>query len=696
VLGFFLTIVRSFNMNLRGILKPKPTISEQDVNKGLHWLTWEGTASLGFSSITTSGFLAAFALALGANNLQIGILAAIPFLMQIVQIPAIWLVERVRRRKEIAVLSWFPAQFLWFPIALIPIFVGVPSVTAISLLLWIITARGLLNAVCNAAWNGWIRDLVPQTILGRFFSRRLAFATASAAIFSLGAASFVDYWRGHVAADSAILGYTYVLLFGALFLGLASPVFMSLMPEPLMQPILGQQLSLWQRLSAPIKDTNFRRLIQFLLFWGFASNLAIPFFAVYMLKRLGLPLTWVIALSILSQLFNIFFLRVWGHLVDWFGSKAVLSLCASLYLLVILGWIFTTMPERYFLTMPLLVVLHAFAGIANAGVSLTIGTIGLKLAPQGESTPYLAGASLATNLGAGLGPLFGGLLADFFATRQLNLTFTWISPASSVQLPALSIIGFDFLFGIAFILGIITLGTLARVREEGEVGREVILESLFFPTRELSRPMSSVPAFNLLANFPFGFLKRVPIPGIDVAVGVTAYQIAEMARAATVAAVSGKRLTKKLVRVLDDSLASIWRDREEAKTHGVEIVRQATRGAMHAADDTPMTAERLVIPVTTGMVKIASEAGVNPLNGISGASQGAIQGAVETGANLGTVTGQIMEAARKVAAQSGVSEEAAIARATEGVLEVAKTLGPGAVARIKEALPTGNGDKATE
>jgi len=38
------------------------------------------------------------------------------------------------------------------------------------------------------------------------------------------------------------------------------------------------------------------------LFWGFASNLAIPFFAVYMLVRLGFPLSWVIGFSILSQL----------------------------------------------------------------------------------------------------------------------------------------------------------------------------------------------------------------------------------------------------------------------------------------------------------------------------------------------------------------------------------------------------------
>jgi len=44
-------------MNLFRFLRPKPTISDQEVNTGLRWLTWEGAVSLGFNSITTSGFL---------------------------------------------------------------------------------------------------------------------------------------------------------------------------------------------------------------------------------------------------------------------------------------------------------------------------------------------------------------------------------------------------------------------------------------------------------------------------------------------------------------------------------------------------------------------------------------------------------------------------------------------------------------
>jgi MFS family permease len=673
-------------MNIRQLFQPRPTISDKELKAGLRWWTWEGTVSLGFNSITTSGFLAAFALALGANNLQIGILASIPFIMQIIQIPSIWLVEKLRKRKALAVATWYPAQMLWFPIALIPIFVGIPSGWAISLLLLLVAVRGLLNAVCNAAWNGWIRDLVPQPVLGQLFSRRLASATLAGVVFSLGAAFFVDYWLGHAAAESSALGYTYVLLFGALFLGLASPTFMSFMPEPLMQPIPGPQPHIRERLMAPVRNVNFRRLIQFLLFWSFASNLAIPFFAVYMLTRLGLPLSWVIALSIVSQVFNLLFLRVWGPFADRFGNKAVLSLCSSLYLLVILGWIFTAMPERYFMTMPLLVLLHIFAGIANAGVTLTVGTIGLKLAPKGEATPYLAGASLATNLGAGLGPLCGGVLADFFSVHQLNLTFTWIGPAGSVNVPALNLIGFDFLFGIAFILGLMTLGTLARLREEGEVSREVILESLMNPTREFSRPLSSVPAYNLLSNFPFGYLKRVPVPGLDVALGVTAYQIAEVARVATLATVRGRTVTRKLAKALENGLTGAWKTREHVKEHGVEIARQTARGAMHVVNEKPLAIEQLAGAVTKGVVKASGQVGVDAENAILGASQGIIEGAAETKVDLGTATLHVIVAARQMAKQTGLSEELAIARATEGALLAAEAIGPEAVAKVAEVL----------
>ena len=261
-------------------------------------MTAQATVSTGLGSIAGSGVLAAFALALGANNLQIGILAALPLLMQPLQIPSILLVERLKRRKIIAVSTWFAAQALWFPVALIPVFIGVPSGGAVSALLGLMAVRGMVSAVTTCSLNGWVRDLVPQEILGRFFSRQLSYGTVAAVVFGLGVALFVDYWRGQASDENAVFGYTIALLFGALFLGMAGPVFMSLMPEPLMQPAPGAQPSLRETLAPPFRDKDFRQLMAFLFLRGFTTNLALPFFAVYMLQRLGLPLSAVISLTV--------------------------------------------------------------------------------------------------------------------------------------------------------------------------------------------------------------------------------------------------------------------------------------------------------------------------------------------------------------------------------------------------------------
>ena len=455
-----------------------------------------------------------------------------------------------------------------------------------------------------------------------------------------------------------------------------------------MQPVLGKQPSILKKLAAPLRDQNFRRVLLFLTSWNFAANMVLPFFAVYMLQRLGLPLSGVIGLSILSQLFSIAFLRVWGRLADIFSNKAILSACISLFLLVLFGWMFTTMPEPHLLTIPLLIILHILGGIAAGGRALTLETIGLKLSPKGEATSYLAVTTLAASLGAALGPLCGGLLADFFSTRQLALDFTWISSFSSAQFPALSLMGLDFLFGIAFIFGLVTLGMLARIREEGEVSREVVLESLMFPNRGISSPMSSNPSNSILSTFPFSLIKRIPVPGLDVAVGVTAYQIAEMARAATLTAVRGRRVTRKLVKALESGLNSIWKAREEVKEHSVEITRQAARGAMHAANDKPVDMNNLAGSAITGVVQVSTKAGVNPLNGIHGASQGVIQGAVETGADVTAATRQTIEAAKKVAKLEGLNEDSVILKAIVGALEAAQAAGPEVVESVKKALRT--------
>ncbi|HEU0021334.1 MAG TPA: MFS transporter [Dehalococcoidia bacterium] len=650
-------------------------------------MTWEGAASAAMFSVTSSGILAAFALVLGANNFQIGILAAIPFITQPLQIPAIFLVEKYRRRKAIALLSWVPAQLMWIPMALVPFLVDTPNQLAVELLLLFLAVRGVMAAITGTAWNSWARDLVPQNILGSYFSRRLALATIVSIIFGLAGAFFVDFWQGQASPESQVFGYSFVLLAGAIFLGLASPLFMSLQPEPLMTPIAGPQPSLAQSLAIPFRDRNFRQLVNFLLFWGFAANLAIPFFTIYMLQVLGFPLSGVIALNILAQITNVLFVRVWGPFADRFGSKVVLSTSVSLYLLVILGWVFTTQPDRYFLTVPLVIVLQIFAGVAAAGANLTIGTIGLKLAPQGQATSYMAVASLATNLGAGLGPLVGGLFADFFSTRSFRVNFQWIAPDRMIEFPALDLTGFDFLFGIAFVIGLITLNTLTTIREEGEVGREVVMDELLAPSRGMTRALGSIPGMGLLVDYPYAYLRRVP--GLDVALGVTAYQVASTIRTAVAAVGRGRDGAESVAQRVRSAVLGLVSQADELGQAGADLALYTAKGAMNAIDEVAENVGELAKGTVIGVIAGMSATSVDIRDVIRGAAHGAVQGANESGADISDIVEaatSAVAAAKEAGVLGGISEQEAGAQAVQGAREAANAIGPDAASRVMAAL----------
>lgn len=680
------------------IFQPRPTLSEEEVRGGLRMLTWEGVASMGLGSVTAGGILAAFALALGANNFQIGVLAAIPFITQPFQLLFVVLIERLRMRKVVAVPAFFVVQSLWILVALVPVFIEVPSALAVSALLGLITIRGFLASATIAGYSSWIRDIVPQQIIGSFFSRRLMYGTVLAAGLGLGAAFFVDFWRGQAGEENAVLGYTIVIALGALVLGIPGAVFMLRMPEPQMPTQSGPQPSPIAMLAAPLGDRNFRQLMKFLFTWGFALNLAVPFFAIYMLERLKMPLSEVMALTVLSQLVNILFLRVWGPLIDRLGNKAVLSVNASLYILVIVGWTFTTMPDRHDLTMPLLVVLHFLAGAAGAGISVAGGTIGMKLSPPGQATPYLAGASMAANLGAGIGPLVGGLFADFFSVRRITVEFTWTDPGGSLEIPAVHLTGYDFLFATAFVIGLITLNTLTAIHEEGDAGREVVMAELMAESRDFTQAMSSVPGLRFVTQFPLNYLRQVP--GMDVALGVTAYQIAAATRAAVTGttfmgrtvesgASLGIRTTTHMAEEVTGVLSEIVEQTTGIGEIGVDVARHAARGVAQAAGAGGETAVAAAHESTKAVMDVLGRTSMFAGDAIRGVAFGAIQGSGDSGGDLAATAVDVVEVAREEASRLGLSEEEAVRQATRGTLEAAAEMGPAAVAQVTKALATG-------
>lgn len=483
-------------------LEPDAGLTKRQVTLGLPWVIRNGLASQVMETMTIGPFLVAYALTFHASNLVIGVLAAIPFLTQFLQLPAVSMVERVRKRRLLAVVFGAASRPMILVMACAALMAN-PS-SALAVLMVGLIGRYGLGAFVGCNWNSWMRDLIPERSMGRFFSRRLMLMSALGIAISLSGAFFIDT-LGEKWPEHRQVAYPILLILA--FVGGSFSVYcMRHIPEPKMPP--SQSLHLLDRLRQPFRDRNFRRLILFLGSWNFAVNLAAPFFTVYLFKRLGFSLTGVTGLLILSQAANILMIQRWGAIADKFSNKSVLRVCAPLFIVCIFAWTFTTFPEKHALTVPLLVVIHVVTGIATAGVTLSTSNISLKLAPKGEAAAYLAVSNLINSLTAGIAPIIGGLTVDFFINQELSLVLQWSGGARELAIETLNLRHWDFFFLFATVIGIYSVHRLAFVEEAGEVEERIVIDEILIATRQSVKSLSSVAGLRALTDFPISMLRR--------------------------------------------------------------------------------------------------------------------------------------------------------------------------------------------
>ena len=653
-------------------LRPQPTLTERETQRSLRYMDWSGMSAGAMRSLGTGGLMAAYALALGANNLEVGIIAALPFLTQVMRLPAVLLVELFRARKALGWPAFALMQLVWLPIGLVPLLLDTPGKLAVFLVIAFLGVHGTLNSLWVTTSNTWMRDLVPPNRLASYFGRRLAMVTIAISVIGLAGGFFVRWWEGIAHPGEAVFAFSFLLIGGVGVFGTFGAFAMSRAVEPMMPPSAQSSQSPAQMLLAPLRDPNYFRLIKFLFVWSLISNLAIPFFAVYMLKVIGLSLPVVMGLTALGQISNVLFVRVWGSFADRVGSKTVLSLSASLYLLVIIGWVFTIHPERYFLTMPLLVALHLLGGAAAAGVTLTVNTLAIKVAPEGRAVPFSGVAGMMVGLGSGIGPILGGLVADYFSVRSLDLSVTWSAPGGTTALPAVSLTGFEFLFGMAFALGLLSLNLLAPLREEGEVSRDTALAELMAGMAPAARAVSSIPGLNMVSSLSYGYLRH--IPGADVAIGVTAYQLAASTQAAVVSAGRGRAGATEIAHRVGAVLGYTAGRMANTAENGLELARHATRGAVHAAGDITEELGSVTQGAMLGTLRTLHQLQVTPAEALRGAAHGVIQGAVEAQRDLAGAVDAALAAARAAASEMGITDEEAATAVAAGIREAAQAL----------------------
>lgn len=474
-------------------LAPVESVTADDLPAARRSLVLDATFASLTGAFSGGVILVAFALALGANPKQIGLLAAIPIIAQLAQLPATVLIERVRQRRKIGVLTITAARVVIILFALIPF---IPDrLAGLDVLITAQIVISVLHAVGGCAVNSWLHHLVPPERLGDFFSRRLLWGTAAAAVGTLAAGFLVE----HLPFDDRVHAYAVAFVLAGLA-GFASSHFLARVPEPRMPAT--QHIGLGDQLWAPFEDGNFRRLLVFLAAWNVASNLAAPFLTVYLLRQVGYPLTLVTGLGVVSQIANALTLYAWGRLSDRFSNKAILAAALPVHFLCMFALVFGDAFRNPTLQLAVLAAIHVLMGVAGGGIGLATGNIGLKLAPKGRGTAYLAAIGIVSAFCGGVTPILAGSLAHSFEAAELSAVLRWVYSAEAREFTVVRFAHWEFLFALSAVCGLYVMHALSRVRDGEEVSERVVIQEFALEALRSADNLSSIGG-TVGAIFPF-------------------------------------------------------------------------------------------------------------------------------------------------------------------------------------------------
>lgn len=362
-------------------------------------------------------YIAPFALSVGANNLQIGLLSSLPALFSpIIQILGSRLMEN-HSRKKIMTIGAILQALMWLPILVLGLIYWhrassyIPITLIIAYLIY-----AIFGAVGGPAWFSLLGDVVPNKIRGKYFGKRNRICTAVMLVATLLAALVVDYFK---TKGMVLMGFAAIFLVASIS-RMISSYLLSKHYEPKFKLEEGYYFSFWQFVKkAP--SNNFGRFVIYVGMIYFAVLVAAPFFTVYMLKNLRFSYTTLMLVNISAIVFTFLFLPVLGKFADRYGNRELLKIGGILIPFLPLLWLFSGNP--WYL---------AFVPQLLSGLGWTSFNLASSNFIYDAVTPQRRGICITyfnafVSAGTFLGATVGGVIATYVPiTFMNNLLFLFV------------------------------------------------------------------------------------------------------------------------------------------------------------------------------------------------------------------------------------------------------------------------------
>lgn len=405
---------------------------EEIIRQALNISIYEGIGATIYAVVIQGFFLTKIGLEFGADAFTLSLLLGIQLLSQVIQLFVPRIISALGRRKPFVIFFVLCSRSLWLLILIL----SVLNITGKNYFMIIVSSYFICSALVGNAWTSWMKDLVPQKRMGRFFGFRNLVHSFCSLVFTWIYSTILNQWPTRDGVE--------IILFIGLIAGFISVFVLSKQYEPPIKEILS--FSFIKLIKA---NKNFQRLLIFGGCWNFSILFSASFFAYHEIENLNVSFSLLGYLSMAASLIVMLFYWIWGKIADKIGHKNILRVGICLAAFTSGFWFLMTPQTMDFL----LWVDVVSSSLAWSAINIAIFT--LPMLVGGESAILLIAFLGAVN---GICGFAGSLAGGFLSNWLVPITFT---------MGTLEMEGIQFLFLGS---GIFRLGCLFLLNKVSVVG----------------------------------------------------------------------------------------------------------------------------------------------------------------------------------------------------------------------------------
>jgi MFS family permease len=394
-------------------LKKKERTDEEIIYLDTMYAT--DTASAAIKNSVSGNFIVPFVLALGAPISFIPIVSSVPELIgSFVQLYSSKILNLLKNRKKLIVLTSLIDSLLWLPILLIPYVWN----NNYYLLLSFLIIQSISLSILRPVYNSLLGDILKKESRGKVLGKINYIAGAISFVSTL----IFGYLLKLFNVFDPILGFTIVF-----FIAFISRSISSLIKTKFHDPEMSINLEK-RSIRKFIKELKGTYLSKFLIFNGlyrFGVGVSASFFVIYMLNTLKLGYFTYTLLSSASVISSFLIVNRWGSRLDKKGSKSMIEMSSFMIPIIPLLWVIIKNPIGLFF-------IQLLSGAAWSGFNLAISNFIMDETNSKNRLLFNSIFEFFKGIMTFLGSLFGILLVNILSNENMALTYTTIFAISGV------------------------------------------------------------------------------------------------------------------------------------------------------------------------------------------------------------------------------------------------------------------------